>query len=643
MTEKERRALQRRRRETSTFWALVHTLGSLNLAVILLFTVAAAIAIATIMESKFDSKVAAYYIYNASWFNLWLLLLGLNLFCAALTRWPWQRKHIGFVITHAGIITLLIGAVIGRVFGFEAFVTLDKTKPPENRLYTKDNIVTVDTSAGWRGEMPIDTEMHPPSVVHPLTVPLDGSSLRLVIDSATENLQPITTLTKALDPLAPAGISLHFINAGMGQNVAANLVANDTDGTYDFFGLAKVLLVPSLKENDLIPMVEQAPARSPVASGPPRDETPFRETHLLFALHPESPVVDTGADKLSDYILTFQNNTLTVRSPRGPSQSWPLNEAPRVWTHLPGEAIYFRVAQSWLDFSLKGGQPVSLSDQPNNPAVLVQLTGPTKLLPPPEPQPSTQAPPLPQGLIMRIALAHEPGRMIYELERAGKIYARQVAVEGQSFDLGWSKWQARLDSVLPHAELHRDVEEWKGPVTPRLAGTLLPGIQAHLLTSDGRSGPSVWIPAGSSRPLSCPDDFAQVGFGQRTIPLSFFIKLQDFQVPRDEGTDTPANFISTLEFHDMVTGREVRDQAFMNSPAMFPGDFWRSLLGWNYKFSQANWDPQNLNQTTLQCLYDPGWPFKWLGSLGICLGIALMFYFIPQRSPQERAQREDSP
>ncbi len=85
----------------------------------------------------------------------------------------------------------------------------------------------------------------------------------------------------------------------------------------------------------------------------------------------------------------------------------------------------------------------------------------------------------------------------------------------------------------------------------------------------------------------------------------------------------------------------VRDKAYMNSPAMFPGDFWRSLLGWNYKFSQANWNPDNLNETTLQVLYDPGWPFKWIGSLGICCGIALMFYFMPKRSASERAGREE--
>ena len=105
--EAERRAAIKRRRGTSAFWMAVHLLGSLNVAVILLVTIAGMIAFATIMESKFDTAVARCYIYDNPLFTLWLVVLALNLTCAAFTRWPWQKKHIGFVVTHAGIILLL--------------------------------------------------------------------------------------------------------------------------------------------------------------------------------------------------------------------------------------------------------------------------------------------------------------------------------------------------------------------------------------------------------------------------------------------------------------------------------------------------------------------------------------------------------
>jgi hypothetical protein len=646
--EAARRAAIKHRRETSTFWMAIHLLGSLKLAVILLITIAGAIAFATIMESKFDSAVARYYIYNAAWFNVWLLALALNLLCAAFTRWPWQKKHVGFVLTHAGIILMLTGAVVGRIWGFEAFVTLDKTKPPENRLVMHEDILTIDTSSGIRGQVPFDTEMRPPTETRPFSLPLEGSPLKLVIDRSTENLVPDDNLAASTDSTAPFGVGLHFVNTGMNQNVPASLMLGDGADTFDFFGMAKVQVVDSLDEaHPIAPPPVTEPTATPAS---PRDETPFHETQLAFAKSPQTPVIDTDSDARSGYAVTLaavagkpDEYEATVTGPSGVSKTLPVKEAGGRWSSLlgDGDPVMFRVAKYWPDFAMKDGVPVSASNQPRNPAVLVQVSGPTKLLPPAPPKPAAPAPPLPQGLVMRIAPAKEPGRIVYEMERAGKIEARATVAQGDTIHLGWSKWEAKVDNILPHAELHRDMKELTGDVPPMLMASLRPGVRARLVAPDGSSGPAEWIPSGAPRELFNGNDFAFIGYGERVLPLDFSITLENFQVPRDEGTETPSNYISDLRFDQPSTGRTVRGTASMNSPAMFPGDFWRSLLGWNYKFSQANWDPQNLNQTTLQVLYDPGWPFKWVGSLGICGGIALMFYFMPKRTASDRGGRDE--
>jgi hypothetical protein len=642
--EAQRRAAIKHRRETSAFWMAIHLLGSLNVAVILLATIAGLIAFATIMESKFDTTVARYYIYDNPLFMVWLLFLALNLLCAAFTRWPWQRKHLGFVVTHAGIILMLAGAVIGKTLGFEAFVTLDKTKPPESRLVMHEDILTVDTSGGIRGQVPFDVAMHPPTEARPFSLPLEKSPLKLVVDRVTENLVPDDTLTASTDPVAPQGVALHFVNYGMGQNVAANLMLGEGVDSFDFFGMATIRMVESLDEAHPIAPVKSAESTATAVA--PRDETPFHETHLVFAHNPLSPVVDTDADMESGYIVKLaviagkpDQFEATVTGPSGVSKTLSLRETNGAWSSLfgDGDPVMFRIAKYWPDFAMKDGVPVSASNQPNNPAALVQITGPTKLLP--TPKPAAPAPPMPKGLVMRVALAKEPGHIVYELEREGKIEARAVAAQGETIPLGWSKWEAKIDAVRVHAEVHREMKEFTGTVTPMMASSLRPGIRGHLVAADGTSGPPEWIPSGTSRELFDGNDYAMIGFGQRVIPLTFSITLENFEVPRDEGTDTPSNYISTLRFEEPSTGRVVHDKAYMNSPAMFPGDFWRSLVGWNYKFSQANWNPQNLNETTLQVLYDPGWPLKWTGSLGICCGIALMFYFMPKRSPGERAGR----
>jgi hypothetical protein len=381
----------------------------------------------------------------------------------------------------------------------------------------------------------------------------------------------------------------------------------------------------------------------------PRDNTPFRETQVVFADNPQTNVIDTDSDVRSGYDVKLAPTpgqtgefTVTVTAANGVAKTWPLRDLEGKWASLQGDGdpILFRVARYWPEFAVQDGGPVTLSDQPRNPAILMQITGPSKLLPPAPPKPVAPAtPPMPQGLVMRVAPAREPGHIVYELERAGKIEARAVAATGDTIHLGWSKWEAKVDAVLPHAEIHREVKEFTGTVTPMMAGSMRTGIRAHLVGSDGTVGESAWIPGGTSREIFCGNDFnhyARVGFGQRVIPLTFLITLENFEVPRDEGTDTPADYISTLRFNEPSTGRVVHGVAHMNTPAMFPGDFWRSVLGWNYKFSQANWNPQNLNETTLQVLYDPGWIFKWTGSIGISLGIALMFYFMPKRTAAER-------
>ncbi len=86
---------------------------SVKLAVVLLIVLIIASAVGTVYESSFDAKVARAYVYGAAWFNVWLLVLGLNLACAAFSRMPWKRHHTGFLITHLGIIVLMLGAVIG--------------------------------------------------------------------------------------------------------------------------------------------------------------------------------------------------------------------------------------------------------------------------------------------------------------------------------------------------------------------------------------------------------------------------------------------------------------------------------------------------------------------------------------------------
>src|SRR4029077_16406307 len=85
--------------------------SSLKLAVVLLLVLIAGAIVGTLYESSFDAKVARTDVCGARWFYAQLVLSGANLTAPAFSRWPWKKYHTAFLITHLGIITLLIGSL----------------------------------------------------------------------------------------------------------------------------------------------------------------------------------------------------------------------------------------------------------------------------------------------------------------------------------------------------------------------------------------------------------------------------------------------------------------------------------------------------------------------------------------------------
>jgi predicted PurR-regulated permease PerM len=125
-----------------------------------------------------------------------------------------------------------------------------------------------------------------------------------------------------------------------------------------------------------------------------------------------------------------------------------------------------------------------------------------------------------------------------------------------------------------------------------------------------------------------------VAYGWKTVSLPIGLELLNFEVKRNEGTDSPAGFKSTLR---VVTADEesATGSCWMNHPFSYPGSWWRTWTGLTYKISQASWNPENLGQSTVQILRDPGWFLKWIGSLLVVIGVFMMFYLQPYRKQTE--------
>jgi len=94
--------------------------SSVKLAVPLMIIIICVVATGTIFESLYNSDYAKMAVYQTPWFFALMCLLWINILFAALSRWPWNRNHTGFVITHLGLLTLLVGALVTSAVGLDA-------------------------------------------------------------------------------------------------------------------------------------------------------------------------------------------------------------------------------------------------------------------------------------------------------------------------------------------------------------------------------------------------------------------------------------------------------------------------------------------------------------------------------------------
>ncbi len=585
LTAIERRKMIEERCRRSATWRIIHWLGSLKLALILLATIAIACAVATFTESGFSTKIAQAYIYKAPWFIVWLFVLCVNLFAVTLTRWPWERRHLGFIITHYGIITLLFGAVVGLQTGFEGNVTLRKESPPVTRVTTSRSIIQLESPADtYLYLKPFDADIARPSASSPDIFPVPGTDLKIVADDYAPSLVREPVLVPSDRPGSAPGVILRLSSKMASQDLEVPLHL-PSKAAHDFFGMANIRL-----EKAMPPGAQAAPS----------------ETRMVFAKF--APVSDGKAQtsavtlRLSEdgkKVSIFDKDGYGAAYAREDIMNKPVTEA--------GATVI--VEEYWPDFVMENGRPSTKSQMPNNPALLARISEIPK---------TTDAKPL-------LEVVAGESSVSYRLSRSGASYASGEAKVGERFLLGWADWQAEVAAASPLALMEEEIK-------PGEAATeqATPGFRARLEGPGGVRGPNRWVESGEITSLTDGKNVVKIGYGLETRPLPFTIRLVRFDVPRDEGTDTPSNFLATVEFRDTKTGETKTGVAQMNQPASFPGTLWANLTGINYKFSQAEWNPRDLTQTTLQVLYDPGWMLKWIGSLAICLGIAIQFYAKPK-------------
>src|SRR6266536_3729939 len=355
--------------------------ASLKLAVVLLAVLIIAAIAGTIYESSFDAQVARAYVYGAPWFNVWLVLLGANLACSAFSRWPWRKHHLAFLITHLGIITLLIGSLIGRIWGVEGTITLFKGDPPTNRLLVNERQLRVQDVDGVVKGYPTEFLHHPPTPQHPRDLGLLASGAHLqIIDYA-----PTIEAKLNPKPLNDGGVpALHFTiaTAMMNQHLDGWLLADDPQHGNFSMGLANIELKRGTASGAGRGDSPNLPPSSAITSTSKSmsEEVDLEESIFAFSKAPEEQIgrVRKGGSTSAKVRLERpQNgNKGRVLISLGEKQaSFDVAENLHREVAIPDTPFTLKIDDYWADFRIEDGKPSSFTDQPNNPAVLVTIRG----------------------------------------------------------------------------------------------------------------------------------------------------------------------------------------------------------------------------------------------------------------------------
>ena len=186
----------------------------------------------------------------------------------------------------------------------------------------------------------------------------------------------------------------------------------------------------------------------------------------------------------------------------------------------------------------------------------------------------------------------------------------------------------RVDEYLP-AGVEKQVYE--PVVLPK--NQMEEAVPASLIEMTvGDKTKEIWLqreeaPEGPSfKPFAIGDQFYEIAYDVDRKPLGFDLKLEDFEVGFEPGTEQATKFVSKVRLTDSSEG--IRDRPYtisMNEPMSHRG----------HTFYQMRYSPivdprtgqrTGQFQSVFQVGFDPGRPIKYAGCVLLVTGIFLQFY-----------------
>ncbi|MEM9219532.1 MAG: cytochrome c biogenesis protein ResB [Cyanobacteria bacterium P01_F01_bin.150] len=550
----------------------IRFLSSIKLAVPLLGAIAVILIFATFYESEVGSATVQREVYKSVWFGGLMFLLAVNLGLSTLSRFPWRGpRKIGFALTHWGLVVIIAGSAAVIHLSSEGMLLVRTDSGANSQIRVEGQLLEV--VGPDQTQQQTDVFVKPNGTIYPRQ--FAGLSLLGYSDSAIKTVR--FTDTGATENLA---VQVQLQSDRMGQTLERWLAIAPLGYDQIDIGPAHLEMMQAVTENEL----------------------------TQFLSPPENQSSPLGSLQIGDTLMDVQQNL----------------HKPQVLAN----GVTVEIVEVWPDFRLgANSKPTSASDQFNNPALQLNLT-----------QDDAQArwfvfakpdlPPVRTGDDIDLIATYDaptstptdyfrvvaaPDHQLFYAAKSSKGFTSGRFDAETTVVPGWADFQISLVQQLDHAQVERQVV----PMTPvsQTAMSSEGSPALHVATMDGED---FWLPWGEPIELETSSGNYFTAFSPKLLNIPFYVKLNDFIVDRNEGSESVAMWTSDVTLFDPQTDTAVDRRVWMNHPTWFRG----------WKLAQASWNPGDLQQSTLQVKREPWWvtALTWSGSLMVVLGIGVMFY-----------------
>lgn len=571
--------------------ALFGFLSSLKLAVIVILSLAAVLAVGTFYESLHDTDTAKHYVYGTWWFTAILGVLGINVLFAALSRWPWKRHHIGFLVTHLGILILLAGSLLTLIEGYEGQMILAEGETGKKMTIKEAQLFFYDVDLGKLEQKPAEFRFDPPDAKRPWTarvlgdvearvddfIPNAAEDIRVEADNPLDNPALEIKISGSRTTMQEWVFAREFERQrlNLGPATVAYLELPDLASFRRLLKEPEAFAGPALwLEGEWIPV-------KPNLNQPLKT----RAGTLTLKNYLSNAAVDPNGLRSVDSERVNPALTLTLETPAGGERHTVFAKFPMLPT-VHGE-VNSKLRPRLYDFP----PDWNASD---NALALVRL---------------------------------ENGEHYYALKSGGAWREISPLALDKPVATGWMDFDFSVVQDTPRARIekvYRKVSVPKGKEGPPSA--------VRLTLANGQAQREFWLGRGESRDVDLGPRRLKVAYGLKSKPVGFELRLDDFRMGTYEGTKDPSSYESQVTLIDREA--QVQDSRLiaMNQPLEYG----------KYKLFQASYqlNPGGPDYSVLAVAYDPGIFLKYLGSLVMCTGIALMFWFKPMFVQKRIAARK---